>query len=136
MVGDNRLGNCCANSVDLCCDTSPLHSNADVQTGEFVLTDNEDRLEDFQAKRFRFNIFNGLPIDLDQTTTLLGKSDSGSRLLPVVGEGGELGYSVVDYIILTELFALTFQRPEPIEMAPFSCVETKPCLLRVRGGRR
>ena len=83
VVCDNRLGDCCTDSVNLCCDTTPLYTDTDVQTGELVLANNKDGLENLQAEGFWLNILDGLSIDLDKTPTLLGKGNSGCRLFPV-----------------------------------------------------
>jgi hypothetical protein len=84
VVSDDRLGNGSTDCVDLCSDTSTLDSDADIQGREFVLTDDQNRLENLQAKDFGLNILDGLSIDLDEPPALLSKGNSGSRLLPEV----------------------------------------------------
>ena len=81
VVGNNRLCNGGPNSVDLSCDTSTLYSDADIQIGELVLSKDQDWFEDLQTHNFRFNVLNGLAIDLDKTPTLLRKGNSGGCLL-------------------------------------------------------
>ena len=82
MVGHNRLGNGRSDSVYLCGNTSSLNSDANIKSRELVLSHNKHRLEHLQAKCLGLDILNGLTIDLDQTTALLGKGNCCGRLLP------------------------------------------------------
>lgn len=82
MVGNDRLGNGGTNGIDLCRDTSTLDSDTDIESREFVLSNNQDRLENLQTKDLGLDVLNWLSIDLDQSPALLSKGNSGSRLLP------------------------------------------------------
>jgi hypothetical protein len=82
VVGNDTLGNSRANSVNLSGDTSTLDTDADIEVAELFLSNNQDGLEDLQAKGLGLDVLNGLTIDLDQATTLLGKSHCGRSLFP------------------------------------------------------
>ena len=82
VVSNDGLGNSSSDGVDLSGDTSTLDSDADIEVGELVLSNDQDRLENLQAKSFWLNILNRLSIDLDKTPTLLGKSNGGGGLFP------------------------------------------------------
>lgn len=64
----------------MCGHTSSLHSDTDVKIGELVLSDDKDGLEGLQAKAFWLNVFNGLTIDLNETTALLSEGASSGGL--------------------------------------------------------
>jgi hypothetical protein len=88
VVGNNRLGNCGADGIDLRSDTTTLDANTNVEVAEFVLTHNKNRFEHLQPHRFGLDQLNGLSIDFDKATTLLGESHGSSGLLPVIQQGG------------------------------------------------
>lgn len=83
VVRHNRLGNGLTDGINLSSDTSTLHSDADIEVAELVLSYNKDRFEDLQTKSGRFDQFNGLAIDFDQSAALLGESNCGSGLFSV-----------------------------------------------------
>lgn len=82
VVGNDTLGNGSANGVNLSSDTSTLDTDADIEVAKLVLSNNQDGLKDLEAEGFRLNVLNGLSIDLDQTTALLGVGNGGCRLFP------------------------------------------------------
>ena len=82
VVGDDALGNGRSNGVNLTGDTTALDANSNVEIAEFVLADDKDWFKDLQAKSFRFNIFNGLTVHLDESAALLGKGDGRGGLFP------------------------------------------------------
>ena len=84
MVGDNGLGNGCSDSVDLSSDTSTLDSDANIEVGELVLSEDKNRFENLQPHNLGLDVLDRLTIDLDETPSLFGKCDSGGRLFPVV----------------------------------------------------
>ena len=83
VVSNDRLGNSSTDGVNLSSNTSTLDANADIKVAEFVLANHKNGLENLQSHRFGLDQFNGLTIDLDQTTALLGESHGGGSLLPV-----------------------------------------------------
>jgi len=88
VVGDDGLGDGCSDSVDLSGDTSSLDSDANIEVGELVLSEDKNRFEDLQPHNFGLDILDRLTIDLDETPSLFGKRDSGGRLFPVVVKRG------------------------------------------------
>ena len=86
MIGDNRLGNGGPNGIHLRCDTTPRNSNANVQITKLVLSDNQDGFVDLVPQLLRFQQFQRLTIDLDQTTTLFAKGHSRCCLFPRLSE--------------------------------------------------
>lgn len=84
MVCDDGLGDSCSDGVDLSSDTSTLNSDANIQIGELVLSEDKNRFEYLQSHDFGLDVLNRLSIDLDETPSLLGKCDSGGGLLPVM----------------------------------------------------
>lgn len=82
MVSNDGLGNGCSDSVDLCGDTSTLHSDADIEVGELVLSDDKNRLENLQSHDLGLNVLNRLSINLDETPSLFGEGNGGGRLFP------------------------------------------------------
>eukprot|EP00529_Nitzschia_sp_RCC80_P032464 CAMPEP_0113484520 /NCGR_PEP_ID=MMETSP0014_2-20120614/24002_1 /TAXON_ID=2857 /ORGANISM="Nitzschia sp." /LENGTH=236 /DNA_ID=CAMNT_0000378121 /DNA_START=169 /DNA_END=877 /DNA_ORIENTATION=+ /assembly_acc=CAM_ASM_000159 len=83
VVGNDRLGDGGPDGVDLCSDTSTFDTDTDVQVGELVLSQDQDRFKDLKAHALRLDVLDGLSIDLDKTPALLGKGNSGCRLFPV-----------------------------------------------------
>lgn len=66
----------------MCSETSSLNSDTNVEVGELVLSQDEDGFEGLQTEAFWLNVLNGLTIDFDETTALLGESTGGCRLFP------------------------------------------------------
>jgi len=83
MVSDNSLGNSGTDGVNLGGNSTSLHTDTNIKVGEFFLSEDEDGLEGLQAKRFGLNKLNGLTIDLNKTTSLLGKSTGSGGLFPI-----------------------------------------------------
>ena len=86
VVSDDGLGNGRSDSVDLGSHTSSLDADTDVKVCKLVLSKDKNGLECLQAKGFGLDILNGLSIDLDETTSLLGECASGGGLLPTQKE--------------------------------------------------
>lgn len=84
MVCNDSLSNSSTDSINLSGDSSSLDANTDIEVGEFILSKDEDGLECLQAKGFGLDKLNGLTIDLDKSTSLLGESASGGGLFPVI----------------------------------------------------
>ena len=84
VVSNNGLGNSGSDGIDLSSDTSTLHSDADIQIGKLILTNNQNGLKNLQAKYLRLDVLNRLAINLDKTTALLGECNSGCCLLPTI----------------------------------------------------
>jgi hypothetical protein len=83
MVSDNSLGNSGTDGVNLGDNSTSLHTDTNIKVGEFFLSEDKDGLEGLQAKRFGLNKLNGLTIDLNKTTSLLGKSTGSGGLFPI-----------------------------------------------------
>lgn len=89
MVSDNRLCDGCSDSVDLCGDTSTLYSDANIEVGELVLSEDKNGFENLQSHDLGLDVLNRLAINLDETPSLLSERDGGGRLFPeIVQEGG------------------------------------------------
>ena len=84
MVGDDGLGDGGTDSVDLGSHTTTLDADADVKVGELLLSKDKDGLEGLESEGLGLDKLNGLTIDLDEATALLGKSASSGRLFPEV----------------------------------------------------
>lgn len=82
MVCDDGLGNGCPDSVDLCGDTSTLYSDADIEVGELVLSEDQDWFEYLQSHNLGLDVLDRLAIDLNETPSLFSERDSGGRLFP------------------------------------------------------
>ena len=89
MVGDDGLGDGGTDGVDLGSHTTALDADADVKVGELLLSEDKDRLEGLESEGLGLDKLNGLTIDLDEATALLGKSASSGRLFPEVDEQRE-----------------------------------------------
>jgi len=110
MVGNNSLGNRSTDSINLGCDTSSLNTNTDVKVGEFVLSKDEDGLEGLQAKGFGLDKLNGLTIDLDKTTSLLGESTGSGSLFPVMMREELMREIIVWFIRLLSYSCMTLDQ--------------------------
>ena len=82
VVRDDGLGNGCPNGVNLCGDTSTLHSDADIEVGELVLSKDKNGFEDLQSHDLGLDVLNRLSIHLDETPSLFREGDRGGRLFP------------------------------------------------------
>ena len=83
MVSYDTLGNRCTDSIDLSSHTTSLHANTNIQVTEFILSNDEYRLEDLKAEHLRLDVLNRLSIDLDQAAALFGESNCSSSLFPI-----------------------------------------------------
>ena len=92
VVSNDSLGNCCTDSIDLCSTSSSLNAYTDIEVGELLLSEDKDGLEGLQAKRFGLDKLNGLTVDLNKTTSLLGESTCSGGLFP--GGGKKKGRSI------------------------------------------
>ena len=88
MVGNDGLGNCCSDGVDLCSDTSTLYSDANVEVGELILSENKDGFENLQSHNLGLNVLDRLAINLDETPSLFSERDGGGRLFPEKSKRG------------------------------------------------
>ena len=84
MVGNDGLSDGGTDGIDLGRHTATLYADADVKVGELLLSEDKDRLEGLESEGLGLNELNGLAIDLDEATALLGKSASSGRLFPEV----------------------------------------------------
>lgn len=82
MVRHDALGNGGADGVNLGGDTTALDPDADIQVAEFVLSHDQHGFKDLQTQGFRLHVLNGLSIDLDQSSPLLGKGNCSCSLFP------------------------------------------------------
>jgi hypothetical protein len=83
VISDHRLGNGLTDGVNLGRDTTTLHSDADIEIAELVLSDHENWFEYLQAESGGFDQFDGLTIDFDQSAALFGESDGRGGLFSV-----------------------------------------------------
>ena len=91
MVGNDGLSNGGTDGINLGRHTATLYADADVKVGELLLSEDKDGLEGLESERLGLDKLNGLAIDLDEATALLGKSASSGRLFPEV-KGRERRY--------------------------------------------
>jgi len=89
MVGNDGLSNGGTDGIDLGRHTAALHADSDVKVGELILSEDKDGLEGLESEGLGLDELNGLAIDLDEATALLGKSASSGRLFPEVKEEKE-----------------------------------------------
>jgi len=81
VVGDDRLGNSLTDGVNLGSVTTTGDADSDVNTGELVEAEDEDRLVDLESKDLGLDERDGLAVDLDKALALLAVGDSGGGLL-------------------------------------------------------
>jgi len=82
VIRNDGLSDGCPDGVNLSGDTSTLHSDADIEVGELVLSEDKNWFEDLQSHDFGLDVLDRLSIDLDETPSLFGKGHGGGRLLP------------------------------------------------------
>jgi hypothetical protein len=82
VVSDDRLGDGCSDGVDLCGDTSTLHSDADIEVGELFLSEDKNGFENLQSHDLGLDVLDRLAINLDETPSLFSERDGGGRLFP------------------------------------------------------
>lgn len=71
VVGDDGLGDGLADGVDLGGVTTTGDTDTDVDTGELVSADDQERLVDLEAEDLRLDQAERLAVDLDETLALL-----------------------------------------------------------------
>lgn len=81
VVGNEGLGNGLTDGVNLGGVPTTADTDTDVDTGEFVKSDNEERLVDLKSEDLRLNEGKGRSVDLDETTAGLAVGDGSGRLL-------------------------------------------------------
>ena len=79
-VGDDCLGDCLADGVDLRGVTSTLDADADVDARERLLAGNKDTLVDLEAELLRLEEVDGRAVDADDALALTGVRDRRSSL--------------------------------------------------------
>lgn len=78
VVGDDALGDCLTDGVDLRSVSSSGHAHADVDIGELLQTNDEQGLVHLEAEDLRLHEVQRLSVDLDKTLAGLAVSDGGS----------------------------------------------------------
>merc|ERR1712055_208537 len=79
VISDNGAGDSLAYRVNLRNATSTAHTHANVNAGEALFADDENRLLKFVLERFWFNLFEGLSVDLDQSLSRSAVGDGSGR---------------------------------------------------------
>jgi hypothetical protein len=81
VVGDQGLGDGLSDGVDLGNVSTTANSHTDINIGELVKANNEERLVDLEAEDLRLDKLERSSIDLDETTAGLAVGNGGGRLL-------------------------------------------------------
>lgn len=76
VVGDQGLGDRLSDGVDLGSVTTTGDTDTDVEAGELVKTDDQERLVDLGSENGGLNELERAAVDLDQTLSGLGVGDS------------------------------------------------------------
>lgn len=76
MPGDQGLGNSLTNGVYLRDITTSVGTDADVDVGELVWSQQQNRLENLESERFRLNQAQGLTVDFNQTLSVSNVGNS------------------------------------------------------------
>jgi hypothetical protein len=71
VVGDNGLGNGLTDGVDLRCVSTTSNSDADIDVGELLETDNQEGFVDLESKDFGLDEVEGLSVNFDQALSSL-----------------------------------------------------------------
>lgn len=71
VVGDNRLSDSLTDSVDLRSMTTSRDTDADIDFGESLETDNQERLIDLETEDLGLDEVERGAVDLDESTTFL-----------------------------------------------------------------
>jgi hypothetical protein len=69
VVGNNRLGDGLTDGVDLGCVSTTGNSDSDVDIGELVETNNEERLVNLESQDLGLDQIERLSVDLDESFT-------------------------------------------------------------------
>ena len=78
VVGDNALGDCLTDGIDLRSVSSSSHTYADVDVGELLQTNDEQGLIHLEAENLRLHKVQRLSVDLDKTLAGLAVGDRSS----------------------------------------------------------
>lgn len=81
MIGNDGLGKGLADSIDLRSVTTTLDTDADINVGEALLAQDEDRLKDLQAEDLGLDQLQGNTINTNQTLASLAMSDGSGGFL-------------------------------------------------------
>jgi hypothetical protein len=71
VVGDNGLGDGLTDGVDLRCVSTASNSDADIDVGELLETDNQEGFIDLESKDFGLDEVEGLSVNFDQALSSL-----------------------------------------------------------------
>jgi hypothetical protein len=71
VVGDNGLGNGLTDGVDLRCVSTTSNSDADIDVGELLETDNQEGFVDLESKDFGLDEVERLSVNFDQALSSL-----------------------------------------------------------------
>ena len=71
VVGDNGLGDGLTDGVDLRCVSTTSNSDADIDVGELLETDDQEGFVDLESKNFRLDEVEGLSVNFDQALSSL-----------------------------------------------------------------
>ncbi len=71
VVGDNGLGDGLTDGVDLRCVSTTSNSDADIDVGELLETDDQEGFVDLESKDFGLDEVEGLSVNFDQALSSL-----------------------------------------------------------------
>ena len=71
VVGDNGLGDGLTDGVDLRCVSTASNSDADIDVGKLLETDNQEGFIDLESKDFGLDEVEGLSVNFDQALSSL-----------------------------------------------------------------
>jgi hypothetical protein len=71
VVGDNGLGDGLTDGVDLRCVSTTSNSDADIDVGELLKTDDQEGFIDLESKDFGLDEVEGLSVNFDQALSSL-----------------------------------------------------------------
>ena len=71
VVGDNGLGDGLTDGVDLRCVSTASNSDADIDVGELLKTDDQEGFVDLESQDLGLNQVQRLSVDLDESFTSL-----------------------------------------------------------------
>jgi hypothetical protein len=71
VVGDNGLGDGLTDGVDLRCVSTTSNSDADIDVGELLETDDQEGFVDLESKDLGLDEVEGLSVNFDQTLSSL-----------------------------------------------------------------
>ncbi len=71
VIGDNGLGDGLTDGVDLRCVSTASNSDADIDVGELLETDDQEGFVDLESKNFGLDEVEGLSVNFDQALSSL-----------------------------------------------------------------